>query len=262
MDHSIQLQQQLPNFAEHLPNYGLANTSTGFATLFCGIIALMFCYTMRRQPPMWIFAYWMIVVTGVFTITLHGYGETNPVFWPRWFWGFLDTGSNIMATWAIALAIVSDFYRDKLLRNQIILTLLMLVGVGWHFIDRHPSFPRSYLVELGSWGGFYPGEACLIVFALLVVVLFYRRRDQIPVSAMPLLYCTTITFFIGLLLATAPNDRIVYPFLSLHALWHLVSAFGFVMLWAFNHVRFSEADKVPDEGELELGERTLNDSDD
>jgi hypothetical protein len=25
------------------------------------------------------FVYWLIVVTGVFTITLHGFGETNPV---------------------------------------------------------------------------------------------------------------------------------------------------------------------------------------
>ena len=42
-------------------------------------------------------------------------------------------------------------------------------------------------------------------------------------------------FVSGMLLATAKNDVIVSPFLSMHALWHLVSAFAFVFLWAFNH---------------------------
>lgn len=225
---------------ENLPNFGLANTSTGFATLFCGIVALIFCYTVRQQPKSWLFAYWMIVLTGVFTVTLHGFGETNPVFLPRWFWAFLDTGSNIVVTWAIALAVVSDYYFENKKRNQILLTVLMLVGVGWHYYDRHPSTPRNYLIELGNWGGFYPGEACLITFSVLVVVLFFRKRMTIPAKAKPLLYLVTTTFLIGLLLASAQNNKIVYPFFALHAIWHLVSAFGFVMLWAFNDVRFSE----------------------
>jgi len=48
-----------------------------------------------------------------------------------------------------------------------------------------------------------------------------------------------VIFFVGMLLATARNETIVYPFLSLHALWHLVAAVGFIALSVFNPVRFS-----------------------
>jgi hypothetical protein len=89
-----------------LPAYGLANTLTGFATLFSGALALAFCRWVAPQPPRWQFAYWMIVVTGVFTVTLHGFGETVPGFGPRWFWAFLDTGSNIVVAWALALGVL------------------------------------------------------------------------------------------------------------------------------------------------------------
>jgi hypothetical protein len=34
---------------------------------------------------------------------------------------------------------------------------------------------------------------------------------------------------------------VVRPFFAMHALWHLVGAFGFVGFWAFNHVRFAGA---------------------
>jgi hypothetical protein len=33
-----------------------------------------------------------------------------------------------------------------------------------------------------------------------------------------------------------------FTVLSYHATWHVVSAFGFVFLWAYNHVRLVEAD--------------------
>lgn len=57
-------------------------------------------------------------------------------------------------------------------------------------------------------GGFHPGESWLIPFSFTVTALFYARREQIRAAAM-------------------------------HALWHLVGPFGFVALWAFNHVRFA-----------------------
>jgi len=39
-----------------LPTYGLANTITGFATLFSGAIALVFCRLVAEQPARWRFA--------------------------------------------------------------------------------------------------------------------------------------------------------------------------------------------------------------
>ena len=223
-----------------LPAYGLANTTTGFATLFAGIACLVLARLVHPHPARWRFAYWMIVVTGVFTVTLHGFGETNPVLGPAWFWRFLDTGSNIVVAWAIALAVLGDYYEEPLRpRAAAALTAAMAVGVAWHFRDSLPGVERSYLVPLGAWGGFYPGESCLIALSWVVVALFVARRDRIPAAAKPLLLLVTGLFLFGMLLATARNDVVVYPFLALHALWHLVGAFAFVALWAFNHVRFA-----------------------
>jgi hypothetical protein len=56
---------------------------------------------------------------------------------------------------------------------------------------------------------------------------------------MPLLLLVTAIFLAGLQMATAKNDTIAFPFLSLHALRH--GAFGFIALWAFNDVRFRAA---------------------
>lgn len=230
-------------YGEQLPNFGLANTTTGFATLFVGIACLLLCYLVQKQSKAWHFAYWMIVVTGIFTVTLHGFGETAQVFGPRWFWAFLDTGSNIVVTWAIALAVLDDLYHQhaaSLKRYKLFLTLFMIVGVAWHFYDRYPATERFMIIPLGKWGGFYPGEFCLITFALINGFLFFNKRKQLPEKSLPLLYLVATTFLIGLLLATASNDKIIYPFFSLHAIWHLVSAFGFLFLWALVHVKDRE----------------------
>lgn len=225
-----------------LPAFGLANTITGFATLFAGCTCLALSRLVAPHPGRWRFAYWTIVVTGVFTITLHGFGETVSGFGPRWFWAFLDTGSNIVVAWALALAVLGDYYPPARQRwARPLLTLAMAVGVAWHFYDRLPSTDRSYLIPLGAWGGFYPGESWLIALSLTVTGLFYARRAAIPAQARPLLALVVVIFLCGLLLATARNDQIVSPFFAMHALWHLVGAFGFVVLWAFNHVRFAVA---------------------
>lgn len=102
---------------QDLPAVGLANTITGFATLFSGIACLVLARAILPHPARWRFAYWTLVVTGVFTVTLHGFGETNPVFGPGWFWAFLDTGSNIVVAWAIALAALGDYYAPQTRRR-------------------------------------------------------------------------------------------------------------------------------------------------
>jgi hypothetical protein len=225
---------------QDLPAVGLANTITGFATLFSGIACLVLARAILPHPARWRFAYWTLVVTGVFTVTLHGFGETNPVFGPRWFWAFLDTGSNIVVAWAIALAALGDYYAPQTRRRGgVLLTAAMLIGVAWHFYDRLPSSERSYLIPLGEWGGFYPGETWLIAMSWTVVGLFVARRQRIPRAARPLLLLVLGLFLFGMLLATARNAVVLQPFFALHALWHLVGAFAFVAFWGFNHVRFS-----------------------
>jgi hypothetical protein len=46
---------------------------------------------------------------------------------------------------------------------------------------------------------------------------------------------------VGVLLTTASNRQVHLRVLAYHACWHLASAFGFTILWAFNHVRFVAA---------------------
>ncbi|MDJ0785612.1 MAG: hypothetical protein QNK05_02320 [Myxococcota bacterium] len=226
---------------ESLPNFGLANATTGFATLFSGMTALLFCALVRRQPPHWERAWWLVVITGVFTVTLHGFGETNPMLLPRWFWSFLDTGSNIVVAWAFAACALADYWPERTRKiGSRAIAALMVIGVVWHFVDRMPSTPRTLLVPLGSWGGFYPGETLLIVLSVTSFLLFFRKRAEIPERARPLLLCVLVIFLVGMLLATASNEQIVWPFLSIHAIWHLVGAFGFVVLWAFEHVVLEE----------------------
>ena len=220
-----------------LPNYGLANTITGFAILFSGLLQLAICYLVERHPPRWMFVYWLIAITGVFTITLHGFGETNPMFLDRWVWAFLDTGSNIVVVWGIVMAVLADFYtKETQTWARPAATVFMIVGVAWHFYDRATA--SGYLIGFGAWGGFKPGQTWLIAFSFAATVLFYLKRKAIPPKAMPLLILVTGIFLAGLLMATAKNDTIIFPFLSLHALWHVTGAFGFIALWAFNDVRF------------------------
>jgi hypothetical protein len=225
---------------QQLSDFGLANTVTGFATLLSGATCLALCRLVHPQPGRWLFVYWTIVVTGVFTVTLHGFGETVSGFGPRWVWAFLDTGSNIVVAWAIALAALGDDpTRGRHRGGRLLVTLAMAVGVAWHLVDVLPGGERRHLIPLGAWGGFYPGESWLIALAWVTVALFARQRRRIPAPAVPLLRLVVAIFLVGMLLATAANETILYPFFPLHALWHLVGAFGFVVLWAFNDVRFA-----------------------
>jgi hypothetical protein len=220
-----------------LPNYGLANTVTGFCTLLAGVTCLGLCRLVRRQPRHWVAVYWLVVVTGVFTVTLHGFGETASGYGPRWFWACLDTGSNIVVAWGLAWVALTDYWDEpQRRRGHIAVTVAMLLGVTWHFYDRLPSTERSYLVPLGDWGGFYAGESCLIALSFTTLFLFTARRHEIPERARPILVLVASIFLFGMGLATASSDRIVTPFFSVHALWHVVGAVGFVFLWAFNHV--------------------------
>lgn len=227
---------------EHLPNFGLANTVTGFCTLFAGLLPLWLCKFMAPQPARWIFAYAMIALTGVFTITLHGFGETNPMILPRWIWAFLDTGSNIVVAWAIGLAILWDYYAPRTRKIAApLLTLFLVLGLAWHFFDRMHKAQGELLIGLGGWGGFNPGETWLIGFSILNTILFYAKYGAIPKPARPLLNSVQALLLVGLVLASASNETILWPFLPLHALWHVVGAVALVMVWAFNHKRLEVA---------------------
>jgi hypothetical protein len=211
----------------------LANTVTGFATLFAGVVTVLLCRYVRAQPPRWRFAYWCIVITGIPTILFHGYLTMTLAA--------ADVSSNLLLAWALQLAVLGDFWPARV-RNRVAATTgaINLAGVAWIFREAITG-EKHYLIPFGGHGGFYTGEVVLILDSFLVVGLLFARRREIAARAKPLLYLVTATFTVGLFLATAGNQEVAEPFWSYHALWHVVGAFGFVLFWAFNHVRFEEA---------------------
>ncbi len=217
---------------ERLSAPDLANTVTGFCTLLSGVVVLLLCRYVRRQPPLWHCAWWCIVITGVPTILFHGY-LTLPL-------AAADVGSNLLLAWALQLAVLGDFWAPAV-RNRVAVAtgLVNLAAIAWIFREAITG-QKHHLIPFGEHGGFYTGEVVLILDSFLVVGLLVSRRREIAARAKPLLYLVTLTFAVGLLLATAGNQEVADPFFSYHALWHVVGAFGFVLFWAFNHVRFED----------------------
>ena len=151
----------------------------------------------------------------------------------------IDIGTNLLVAWLIQLAVLGDCYQRRVrwwaggLSGAVNLAfILWKIAVG-------PVSSRMVVVRLGTFGGFHIGEALLILDSLLAVALLHVRHGSIPGRARPLWYLTTGIFLLGALLATASNQQVGFRILAYHATWHIVGAFGFILLWAFNHVRFA-----------------------
>ena len=63
---------------------------------------------------------------------------------------------------------------------------------------------------------------------------------KMPPRSRPFLVLTFVTLFIGMILAGAANDKVIWGFFAWHATWHIVSAFALMTLWAFNNERFRD----------------------
>ncbi len=213
----------------------LANTVTAYATLLSGLLALALTAAISPQPRRWVAVYAAIVVTGAATVWYHGFGETFAA-------GTADIGTNLLLAWLLQVAALGDYYGPPTGRWVGAVSGVVNVGyVGWRLVAG-PAGRRIYALPLGDFGGFHVGEALLIADALLAVGLLYGRHGRIPVRARPLLYVMTGVFVVGALLATASNQRVDARILAYHATWHVVGAFGFILLWAFNQVRFERAE--------------------
>ncbi len=140
--------------------------------------------------------------------------------------------------WALVNAALGDYYSPRTHQSAAIgLALLNLVALGTRLIQG-PVSTKLMVINLGVFGGFTLLEMTLILNSFLTVGLLYARLSHIPAKARPLLYLVTLMFVIGALLATASNQRVDFQILAWHATWHIVGAFGFIVLWAFNHMRF------------------------
>lgn len=215
----------------------LANTVTSFCTILAGAVTLAFCRLLAPQPTRWVFVYLCLFVTGLPTFGFHGWG-TEPL-------RLADVGTNLLLAFAIQLAVLGDFYAPR---------TRAIVGAASGFANAAAVLwmlrealtgARGYAVDLGGFGGFYAGEAVLILDCFLVVGLLYARRRRVPPRARPLLHLVTLSFLLGLGLASAAGDVVHGRWIAYHALWHVVGAFGFLLFWGFNHLRFSGMETAP-----------------
>jgi len=210
----------------------IANAVSAYATVLAGLLTIAFARMMTRQPGAWLAVYVCVLVTGVATVWYHGFGEPFPA-------RVADIGTNLLLAWMIQVAVVGDLYPGRggrllnlvvaLVNLEYILTFALSGGQG----------ATPLVLPFGEFGGYTLGELLLIVNCFIAVTLLFARRREIHPLARPLLYLSTLIFFAGLLLSTASNSRIDLGIIAYHATWHIVGAFGFVALWAFNEMRFS-----------------------
>lgn len=207
----------------------LANAVTGFAIAVSGLLVLLLTYLVAPQPLRWRLAYFSIFVTGIPTVWYHGFGEH---FFPR----VADVGSNYIVGCLLVAAILGDYYPRRsqwlLLTPLIVLNILALVNMI------HAGAPIPQSVSVGS-RGFTIWQLTLVLDSVLTTVIFYLNWKKLSAKARTLLYIQSVWFLLGAWCAAANPHRVDLQVISYHALWHLVAAFGFVILWALNHVRFS-----------------------
>lgn len=207
----------------------LANAVTAYATILSGIIPLILCWLVSPQPKRWLFAYLCIFITGVPTVWMHGFGEPFPA-------RVADIGTNLLLAWALQFAILGDYYSSRTQRIVTTITGVIIIAYIIQLIASGPE--RRLAITFGESGEFTWGELLLIANSILAILLFYLRKAMIPAQARPLLYLITILFLIGLGFATQANQRVDFTIVAHHAIWHIVGAYGFIVLWVFNHIRF------------------------
>lgn len=209
----------------------VADAVTGFATLFAGITTVFFTLSLGRQPARWLAVYISVIITGIPTIWYHGTLDfTARVF---------DIGTNLLVAWLVTRAALDDGYTPGL-RNGLIIffgVVDVLVIAGLVATGTQSGF-SAFAVGVGNYR--LP-QLALLVNSLAGVLLLFGRLRFAPKSARPLLYLTTGWFLLGAIFASQPNEKIDADFIVYHAIWHLLSAFGFLFLWAYNHARFISA---------------------
>ena len=217
----------------------LANTVSAYAIILSGSTVLLFCWFVAPQPRRWVAVYAAVFITSLPTVWFHGFGET---FWA----GVFDGGTNLLLAWLLQIAALWDEGAYKPRTRTIIASvtgIANLLAIAAK-VSQGPASSRIFPVRFGDFGGFTLNELVLIANSILAVGFLYGRHKSLSVRSRPLLYLSTFFFLVGSALATASNQQVDFIILAYHATWHIVGAFGFLFLWAFNHVRFEQVRPV------------------
>ena len=204
----------------------LANSATAFATLLAGVTTFLLAHWVRPQPGRWMWVWFSIFLTGIPTLGWHGFPSKS--------WHILDIGSNLLVGWSLQNAVLGDFFSSTF-RRRFLTGSAVVNSVATIAMVFQSELADS--VTFGAFGGYHWGEMSLIADSLSVIGLLTAARALITDHAAPLIRMTAFTFLVGLALSTAKGTTVHFTVLSYHALWHVVSAFGFVFLWAFVHVQ-------------------------
>ncbi|GMW00867.1 MAG: hypothetical protein AMXMBFR84_20040 [Candidatus Hydrogenedentota bacterium] len=209
----------------------LANIVTSYCTCLAGLLPLILTGLTVLQPPRWLAVYACVLITGVPTVWLHSV-EGNRIA------SFFDVGTNILLAWVLIVAVSGDYMSP--LRRRMILSSTGLANLGvlgwllWEIVAPE----KVPVITFGEFGQFYLGEVALIANAWIGLALFVANRRNIAPTHRRILYLMTATFLVGMFMATAGNSQVTAFILPWHAMWHIVSAQGFIILWFFNHERF------------------------
>lgn len=216
----------------YLHDAHISNVVTSFATLWSGIIVTLFWWYDGKQPLRWLFFYLTIIITAIPTIIHHMYPTQQ-------FWTSIDIMTNILLVWTLELALIGDFLKEMSYKKSVsvlsIINLLIVVKLGYEIF----SPPKGVFLPLGEKGGFTFGEVTLILNAILCVTIMSYYSTTLTKKQKSILKVLVAMFLLGLALATGSDDYVKPTFIGWHSLWHVTGAFGFVVFWFFNHLRFS-----------------------
>jgi len=216
----------------YLHDAHISNVVTSFATLWSGIIVTLFWWYDSKQPLRWLFFYLTIIITAIPTIIHHMYPTQQ-------FWTSVDIMSNILLVWALELALIGDFFMERSYKKFIsvlsAINFLIVIKLVYEIF----SPPEDVFLPLGEKGGFTFGEVALILNAVFCVAIMGYYSKTFTKKQKSILRILVVTFLLGLVLATGSDDYIKPTFIGWHSLWHVTGAFGFVIFWFFNHLRFS-----------------------
>lgn len=212
---------------ELLP-WEMENTVSAYATTLGGVICLLLWLVLDRRGVSWLLVYLAMVLTGVATIFYHGYGETFEL-------GTADIGTNLLLIWLIQVAVLGDHHR----RLRPVLAGLTGAAIATYVVARlvvGEAIRRVLFLSLGPSGGFSLGEMLLIGNTLAAFVFLWAAVRRLTRRRRALLVTFTGVYAVGVAFATQANDVVAARIVPFHAIWHIIAGFGFVLLWAFNHV--------------------------
>ncbi|HOK08338.1 MAG TPA: hypothetical protein PLT82_00690 [Candidatus Hydrogenedens sp.] len=216
----------------YLHDAHVSNVVTSFATLWSGIIVTLFWLFDGKQPLRWLFFYFTIIITAIPTIIHHMYPTQQ-------LWTSVDIITNILLVWALELALAGDFFKNMHYKRFVLILSVINFFVVFKLGYEIFAPPERVFLKLGEKSGFTFGEVALILNAILSVSIMTYYSKTFTQKQKYVLKILVVIFLLGLILATGSDDFIKPTFIGWHSLWHITGAFGFIVFWYFNHLRFS-----------------------